>query len=76
MGKGKGSFVRFCSRVLQNHSLLEFSGFNVTEIFNLKKNFKKKVNIPLSIGFNFLKKYNSNYYSMNEIFFLKKKYTK
>ena len=76
MGKGKGSFTRFCSRVLQNHNLLEFTGFNILEIFFLKKNFQKKINIPIKIGFNFFKKINSIYYGKNEIYFLKKKYTK
>jgi ribosomal protein L16/L10AE len=76
MGKGKGSFVRFCSRILQNHSLLEFSGFNILEIFFLKKNFQKKINIPLKVGFTFLKKINTIYYKKNEVFFLKKKYIK
>lgn len=76
MGKGKGSFVRFCSRVLQNHNLLEFSGFNIQELFFLKKNFQKKINIPMKIGFNFFKKININFYKKNEIFFLKRKYTR
>ena len=76
MGKGKGSFVRFCSRVLQNHNLLEFSGFNILEVFFLKKNFQKKINIPIKVGFDFFKKTNLPYYNKNEVFFLKKKYTK
>ena len=76
MGKGKGSFVRFCSRILQNHSLFEFSGFNILEIFFLKKNFQKKINIPIKIGFNFFKKINTIYYKKNEFFFFKKKYVK
>jgi hypothetical protein len=76
MGKGKGSFVRFCSRILQNHNLFEFSGFNITEVKFLKKNFQKKINIPIRIGFDFFLKLNTIFYSSNEIFFLKKKYTK
>ena len=76
MGKGKGAFVRFCSRILQNHNLFEFSGFNIIELFFLKKNFKKKINIPIKISFNFLKKLNTVFYLKNEVFFLKKKYTK
>ena len=76
MGKGKGSFVRFCSRVLQNHSILEFSGFNILEVLLLKKNFQKKINIPLKVGGFFLKKTNTVFYGKNEFFFIKKKYLK
>ena len=57
MGKGKGSLVRYCSRVLQNHNIFEFSGFNLIEVIFLKKIFKKKVSIPTNIiGSFFLKK--------------------
>ena len=40
MGKGKGALNRYCSRVLQNHTLFEFSGFNLRELVNLKKIFE------------------------------------
>ena len=29
MGKGKGSVARYCSRVLWNHNIFEFAGFNI-----------------------------------------------
>ena len=55
MGKGKGALSRYCSRVLQNHSLFEFSGFNLREVLVLKKIFNKKVNIPTKINVDFFK---------------------
>jgi ribosomal protein L16/L10AE len=76
MGKGKGTLSRFCSRVLQNHNLLEFSGFNLREIMVLKAIFKKKVNIPTKIGSNFFKKNNYILSNLNENFFFLKKYQK
>ena len=59
MGKGKGTISRYCSRVFQNHNLLEFVGFNLRELIVLKKFFKKKVNIPTKINSNFF--FNNNY---------------
>ena len=76
MGKGKGTFSRFCSRVLQNHNLLEFSGFNLREVVVLKKIFKKKVNIPTKIAGNFFKNNNYIFSNLNENLFFLKKYQK
>lgn len=76
MGKGKGALSRYCSRVLQNHNLLEFSGFNLREIFFLKKILKKKVNIPTKIISNF---FVNKYYlfgNLSENLFAFKKYKK
>ncbi len=49
MGKGKGALSRYCSRVYQNHNILEFSGFNIRELTVLKKIFNKKIKIPVKI---------------------------
>lgn len=53
MGKGKGSLARYCSRVLQNHNIMEFLGFSYREIMTLRKIFFKKVKIPVKIYSNF-----------------------
>lgn len=53
MGKGKGSIVRYCSRVFQNHNILEFLGYSYRDILILKKIFLKKVNIPIKVYSNF-----------------------
>ena len=77
MGKGKGALARYCSRIVQNHNLFEFSGFNLRELFRLKKIFKKKINIPLKIRGNFFdnKQYKFNGgCSGNQNFFFFKKY--
>lgn len=76
MGKGKGTLNRYCSRVLQNHNLLEFSGFNLREIVNLRKIFKKKVNLPTKIISNFFLNKNYLFTDSNENFFFFKKYQK
>ena len=49
MGKGKGGIVRYCSRILQNHNIFEFCGFNIYDLLNLKKIFLKKIHIPIVI---------------------------
>ena len=74
MGKGKGSLNRYCSRVLQNHNLLELSGFNLHEVNRLKKILFKKINIPLKITSCFFKQKNSILHKKNENFFFLKKY--
>lgn len=76
MGKGKGTFSRFCSRVLQNHNLLEFSGFNLREVMVLKRIFKKKVNVPIKITSDFFKNKNYILSNINENFYFLKKYQK
>jgi len=76
MGKGKGALSRYCSRILQNHNLLEFNGFNLREVFFLKKILKKKVNIPTKIIGNF---FVNKYYlfdNLSENLFAFKKYKK
>lgn len=74
MGKGKGSLSRYCSRVFKNHNIFEFSGFNLKEVFFLKKIFKRKVNIPLKIYSNFFlrKTYKYTYNSVENFFFNRK----
>lgn len=76
MGKGKGTLSRYCSRIPQNHNLFEFGGFNLREIFTLKKIFKKKVNIPTKIIGDFF--INKNYVigCSSESFFFFKRYRK
>ena len=74
MGKGKGAVARYCSRVLQNHNLFEFYGFNIKELFFLKKNLKKKVFIPIRINTDFFQLKKSHFYSKSETFFLTRKY--
>lgn len=75
MGKGKGSFVRYCSRILQNHSMFEFKGFRFFDIVKIKKIFNKKVNLPIIIcNTFFLKKDQRHYYSNQGCFSLRKYY--
>lgn len=69
MGKGKGKFVRFCSRTLYNHNILEFSGFTIKEIVKVKRVLKKKVNIPTVIFSKFFYKKQYRYNYVNENFF-------
>ena len=76
MGKGKGALSRYCSRVLQNHSLFEFSGFNLREVLVLKKIFNKKVNIPTKINVDFFKNSSYIFSNTNESLFCIKKYQK
>ena len=73
MGKGKGGLVRYCSRVLQNHNLFEFTGFNSKELLSLKKIFEKKINIPVRICGDFFinKSYTQNNFNENWFFFRK-----
>lgn len=74
MGKGKGSLSRFCTRVVQNHNILEFSGFNLKDIILLNKIFKKKINIPTKINSNFFLNKNYIYSDINENFLFHKNY--
>jgi len=74
MGKGKGSLSRYCSRVKQNHNLFEFIGFNIQEIFSIKRIFKKKTNIPLKIYSNFFINFNYNFFQKNKTFFFFRSY--
>ena len=74
MGKGKGSLVRYCSRVLQNHNIFEFSGFNLIEVIFLKKIFKKKVSIPTNIIGSFFLKKSYKYTTKNQKWFFFKNY--
>ena len=76
MGKGKGTISRYCSRISQNHNLLEFSGFNLRELITLKKVFNKKVKIPLKINSNFFFNKSYNFNCKNQNFFFFKKYCK
>lgn len=75
MGKGKGTLSRYCARVLQNHNLFEFSGFNIKELLVLKKIFNKKVPIPVTIFCSFFSKKNYKTTSGTEAFFFFKKYS-
>lgn len=74
MGKGKGALNRYCSRVLQNHNLFEFVGFNLCELIRLKKILNKKINIPLKITSTFFENKNTVVGKRNENFFSLKKY--
>jgi ribosomal protein L16/L10AE len=74
MGKGKGSLTRYCARILQNHNLFEFSGFNLSEVFKIKKIFKKKVNINTKIYSNFFLNKQYIYSCKNQYFFFFKRY--
>jgi len=74
MGKGKGAFSRFCSKIYQNHNLLEFSGFSIKELIFLKKIFLFKVPIKLNINCSFFLKLNKQVNVSSEYFFFKKFY--
>lgn len=75
MGKGKGSVARYCSRIWQNHNLFEFRGFNVGDVYKLKKLFRKKLNIPISIHTNFFITKHTRYHTNKvEMVFTNRKY--
>ena len=74
MGKGKGTLSRFCTRIFQNHNLLEFSGFNLRDIISLKKILKKKINIPTKINSNFFCNKQYIFCNKNENFFFYRRY--
>jgi len=76
MGKGKGSLSRYCSRVLQNHNLFEFIGFNLCELVRLKKILNNKINIPLKINSSFFTNKSIIINQRNENFFFLQKYLK
>jgi ribosomal protein L16/L10AE len=76
MGKGKGTIARYCSRVLQNHNLFEFSGFNINELISLRKIFNKKVGIPIKINTSFFSNKSYKYTNLSEKFFIFRKYQK
>ena len=74
MGKGKGTISRYCSRIFQNHNLLEFTGFNLRELISLRKIFKKKIQIPTKIHSNFFLNKNYIFNLKNQNFFFFKKF--
>jgi len=74
MGKGKGAIARYCSRTQQNHNLFEFSGFNLRDIYKLKRIFNKKINIPVKIHSLFFTNKSYVCTSGNENIFSIKKY--
>jgi ribosomal protein L16/L10AE len=76
MGKGKGALARYASRTIHNHNLLEFVGFNLFELKQLKRAFNLKINIPIKIHSNFFLNKSYVYGSKNENFFYFKKYFK
>lgn len=76
MGKGKGALNRYCSRVVQNHNLFEFCGFNLSEVLKLKKIFNKKINIPLKIISTFFYCKNTVFKKKNENLFTIRKYNR
>lgn len=76
MGKGKGALSRYCSRIKQNHNVFEFSGFGLKDLFLLKTNLKKKLNIPVEIKTTFFKNTNYHINNKNEYLHFFKKYYK
>ena len=74
MGKGKGALSRYFSRTFQNHNIFEFIGFNLKDLFVLKKIFNKKINIPVRIYSSFFINKSYNSYKKTENFFFFKKY--
>lgn len=74
MGKGKGSISRYCSRIYKNHNIFEFVGFNLRELFFLKRIFNKKINIPVKINSSFFLNKTYKTFSKSENFFFHRKY--
>lgn len=74
MGKGKGSVARYCSRILKNHNIFEFTGFNMYELISLKRVFLKKIQIPVRIYTNFFIRKGYVYNGISEKFFFFKRY--
>ena len=74
MGKGKGSLVRYCSRILKNQNIFEFIGFTFREIKPLKRLFKIRVGMPMILYGNFFKNKQYILNGLNENFLLEKFY--
>ena len=74
MGKGKGSLVRYCSRILKNQNIFEFVGFSFKEIKFLKRLFRIRVGMPITLYSNFFKNTQYVFNNMNENFLLEKFY--
>lgn len=47
MGKGKGSFLRWCYRMRAGTALLEFKGYNFIILYKLKHILQKKIPLKL-----------------------------
>ena len=74
MGKGKGSLVRYCSRILKNQNIFEFIGFSLKEIKFLKRLFRIRVGMPITLYSNFFKNKQYVFNGMSESFLLEKFY--
>ena len=72
MGKGKGKFVRYCSRILAHHSIFEFSGFSILNLNRLKIIFNRKLKIQINIFSKFFKNKQYKFLKKNENFFFHK----
>lgn len=76
MGKGKGSLTRYCARILKNQNIFEFIGFSLLEIKILKKSFRVKAGIPVTIFSSFFKSKQYVYSGTSENFLFEKFYKK
>lgn len=74
MGKGKGSLVRYCARILKNQNIFEFIGFTFMEIKYLKRLFRIRVGMPMMLYSNFFKNKRYVFNNLNENFLVEKFY--
>jgi ribosomal protein L16/L10AE len=49
MGKGKGSFLRWVTRLSRGHTILEFKGVNYNRIIKINKEIKNNLGITTYI---------------------------
>jgi len=73
MGKGKGAYKRTVIRVKKYKTFLEFSSINLIFLKKIKKFFKKRTGLDLSIIFNkkkrfFLKRAELSFYNVYKRF--------
>jgi len=72
MGKGKGTMLRWSSRIPRFFFFLEFADMDILKIQKFKKKLNKKFNNSLRIKFNTIKAYPLWIKKNNSYFFIKK----
>lgn len=67
MGKGKGSFVRWCSLLRAGFILVEFYGFKVFHIKKYAKKLENRLKLPLIVIFSKTYQRKLNHMSFYEV---------
>jgi ribosomal protein L16/L10AE len=66
MGKGKGKFLRYSSRISRNFFFLEFSGFNIKSLIHLETLIKYRLGSKLCLVADYKMKVNKNFFQKNQ----------